>query len=78
MKRLILATALLASATVLGAMAEAQQLPKSGKHTGKYASHLVGEARKVYELEKGQVFILGASNGVFLNDVADGFLDKPR
>jgi hypothetical protein len=62
--------------SLLGATAEAQQLPKSGKYTGKYASHLVGEARKVYELEKGHVFILGASNGVFLNDVADGFLDK--
>jgi len=68
----------LAVVGLFAATAEAQQLPKSGKYTGKYASHLVAEARKVYELEKGHVFILGASNGVFFNDVADGFFDKPR
>ena len=43
MKRLVLTTVLLASTTVLGATPEAQQLPKSGKFTGNYASHLVPE-----------------------------------
>jgi len=56
--------------------AEAQELAKSGKFTGKYASHQVPEVAQTYELEKGHVFFLGRSHGVFLNDVADGFLDK--
>jgi hypothetical protein len=76
MKRLVLATALLVGTTVLGATAEAQQLPKSGKYTGKYAEYGVPELSHAYELEKGHVFYLGQSNGVFFNDVADGFLDK--
>ena len=76
MKRLVLTTVLLASTTVLGATPEAQQLPKSGKFTGKYASHLVPEVSQTYELEKGHVYYLGKSQGVFFNDVADGFLDK--
>jgi hypothetical protein len=76
MKRLVLTTVLLASTTFLGATAEAQQLPKSGKYTGKYASHLVLEVSQTYELEKGHVYFLGKSHGVFFNDVADGFLDK--
>jgi hypothetical protein len=76
MKRLVLTTILLASTTVLGATAEAQQLPKSGKYTGKFAAHQVPEVAQTYELEKGHVFILGRAQGVFLNDVADGFLDK--
>ena len=62
--------------SLLGATAEAQQLPKSGKYTGKYASHLVPEVSQTYELEKGHVYVLGRSHGVFFNDVADGFLDK--
>jgi hypothetical protein len=33
-------------------------------------------SESAYELEKGHVFVLGRSHGVFLNDVADGFLDK--
>ena len=61
--------------SLLATTAQAQQLPKSGKYTGKYASHLVGGGQ-TYELEKGHVFFLGSSHGVFFNDVADGFLDK--
>lgn len=61
--------------SLLATTAQAQQLPKSGKYTGKYASHLAGGGQ-TYELEKGHVFFLGASHGVFFNDVADGFLDK--
>jgi|SRR5580704_14818628 hypothetical protein len=76
MKWLILGTALLMSATLLGATAEGQQLPKSGKYTGKYASHQVPEVAQTYELEKGHVFFLGRSHGVFFDDVANGFLDK--
>jgi hypothetical protein len=76
LRRLVLTTVLLVSTTVLGATAEAQQLPKSGKFTGKYASHQVPEVAQTYELEKDHVFFLGRSHGVFLNDVADGFLDK--
>jgi hypothetical protein len=71
-----LSLALLIITAVLGGTAQAQQLPKSGKYTGKYASHLVTEVGQTYELEKGHVFFLGRSHGVFLNDVADGFLDK--
>jgi hypothetical protein len=74
--RLVPTTVLLVSTTVLGATAEAQQLPKSGKYAGKYASHQVTEVAQTYELEKGHVFFLGRSQGVFFNDVADGFLDK--
>ena len=62
--------------SLLGATVEAQQLPKSGKYTGKYASHLVPEVAQTFELEKGHVFVLTKSQGVFFNDVADGFLDK--
>jgi hypothetical protein len=76
MKWFILGTALLVSVTLLGAAAEAQQLPKSGKYTGKFASHLVPEVAQTYELEKGHVLVLTKSHGVFFNDVADGFLDK--
>jgi hypothetical protein len=71
-----LSLALLISTAVLGGTAEAQQLPKSGKYTGKYASHLVPEVAQTFELEKGHVFVLTKSHGVFFNDVADGFLDK--
>ena len=60
----------------LGATAEGQQLPKSGKYKGTYASHQVPEVAQTYELEKGHVYFLGRSHGVFFNDVADGFLDK--
>ena len=61
--------------SLLGAMAEAQQLSKSGKYKGTYASHLVGGGQS-FDLEKDHIFFLGSSHGVFLNDVADGFLDK--
>jgi hypothetical protein len=59
--------------TLLGAAAEAQQLPKSGKYKGKFGSYAVGQT---YEIEKGHVFFVGMFHGVFHNDVADGFLDK--
>ena len=61
---------------LLATTAEAQQLPKSGKFKGTYASHLVPEVAQTFELEKGHVFVLTKSHGVFFNDVADGFLDK--
>jgi hypothetical protein len=61
---------------LLGAPAEAQPLAKSGKYAGKFAGHLPGGLEQTYELEKGHVFILGPNHGVFLNDVADGFIDK--
>ena len=73
MKRLILTVALLVSTTVLGATAEAQQLPKSGKYSGKFGAQGAGQT---YELEKAHVFFVGMYHGVFFNDVADGFLDK--
>ena len=75
MKRLVLTMALLVSASALGATTAAQQLPKSGKYKGTYASHVIGGGQS-FELEKDHIFFLGASHGVFLNDVADGFLDK--
>jgi hypothetical protein len=56
--------------SLLGATAEAQQLPKSGKYTGKYASDLAGGGES-FELEKDHIFFLGASHGIFFNDVAD-------
>jgi hypothetical protein len=59
---------------LLGAPTAAQQPAKSGKYTGKYAVNF--SADQIYELEKGHVVILGPLRGVFLNDVADGFLDK--
>jgi len=59
--------------SLLGATAEAQQLAKSGKYTGKFGAQGVGQT---YELEKGHVFFVGMYHGVFFNDVADGFLDK--
>jgi hypothetical protein len=61
---------------LLGAPAAAQQPVKSGKFTGKAAFHLPGGVEQIYELEKGHVFILGPVHGVFVNDVADGFIDK--
>jgi hypothetical protein len=61
---------------LLGAPAAAQQSAKSGSYKGKFAAHLPGGVEQIYELEKGHVFILGPFHGVFLNDVADGFLDK--
>ena len=61
---------------LFAATAEAQQLPKSGKFTGKFAAHLVPEVAQTFELEKGHVFVLTKAHGVFFNDVADGILDK--
>jgi hypothetical protein len=34
------------------------------------------EVAQTFELEKGHVFVLTKSHGVFFNDVADGFLEK--
>jgi hypothetical protein len=61
---------------LLGGPAAAQQPAKSGKYVGKLAGHLPGGLEQTYELEKGHVFILGPNHGVFLNDVAGGFIDK--
>src|SRR4030095_10099551 len=61
--------------TLLGAAAEAQQLQKSGKYTGKFGGEAVGQS---YELEKGHAFFVGMFHGVFFNDMADGFLDKTQ
>jgi hypothetical protein len=61
---------------LLTAPAAAQQPAKSGKYAGKYTFHAVAEALHTYELEKGHVFLIVYNHGVFLNDAADGFLDK--
>jgi hypothetical protein len=61
---------------LLSAPAVAQQLAKSGKYRGKLTNHGVAGAGQNYELEKSHVFFIGLVDGVFLNDVADGFLDK--
>jgi hypothetical protein len=60
---------------LVGAPAAAQPA-KSGKYTGKFAYHALAGAGQTYELEKGHVFFLGPAHGVFLNDAADGFIDK--
>ena len=61
---------------LMAAPAAGQQPAKSGKYMGKLAGHLPGSVEQTYELEKDHVFVLGPFHGVFLNDVADGFLDK--
>jgi hypothetical protein len=61
---------------LLSVPAAAQQSAKSGKYKGTAAFHLPGGVEQTYELEKGHVFILGPAHGVFLNDVAGGFIDK--
>ena len=43
---------------------------------GQRNKQLPGGVEQTYELEKGHVFVLGQAHGVFLNDVADGFIDK--
>jgi hypothetical protein len=63
----------MAVVALLGAAADAQQLQKSGKYTGKFGNHGIGQS---YEIEKGHVFWVGMFHGIFYNDVADGFLDK--
>jgi hypothetical protein len=73
-RKLVLAIFAVAIVGLLGAPTEAQQ--KSGKYSGKYTGHAVAGVGQTYELEKGHVFVMGLSQGVFLNDVADGFLDK--
>jgi hypothetical protein len=61
---------------LLGAPADAQQLAKSGKYTGKFAAHAVASVAQTYELDKGHAFFFGQVHGVFLNGVADDFIDK--
>ena len=56
----------------VGVPAEAQ-LAKHGTYRGTIGVRAVGTAN---ELERGHVFFVGAFNGVFLNDVANGFMDK--
>ena len=75
-RKLVLAIFAVAIGGLLGVPTEAQQPAKSGKYTGKFTAHGVASVAQTYELEKGHVFILGQNHGVFLNDVADGFLDK--
>ena len=61
-----------AVALFLGAGAEAQQLPKSGKYTGKYLNSAT--VYKLIELEKDHSFVQELVEGVFLNDLGEGFL----
>jgi hypothetical protein len=75
-RKLILAIFAVAICGMLGAPTDAQRPAKSGKYIGKFAAHLPGGVEQSYELEKGHVFIVGPAHGVFLNDVAGGFLDK--
>jgi hypothetical protein len=71
--RMFAAFVAFAVAALLGATAQAQQQPKSGKYTGKFGSQVVGQN---YELDKGHVFFVGITHGVFFNDIAGGFIDK--
>ena len=61
-----------AVALFLEAGAEAQQLPKSGKYTGKYLNSAT--VYKLIELEKDHSFVQELVEGVFLNDLGEGFL----
>jgi hypothetical protein len=61
----------------LGASGEAQgpkDFPKDGTHRGKFGVQGYGT---VNELEEGHIFFVGGFKGVFFNDVAGGFMDKP-
>jgi hypothetical protein len=64
------------SLALLAAPAAAQQSAKSGTYKGNYWGQGVPGATQSYELEKGHVFYLAQNHGIFLNNVADGFLDK--
>jgi hypothetical protein len=75
-RKLILAIFAVAISGLVGATTEAQQPAKSGKYTGKYFAHAVPGAAQSFELEKGHAFSFGYNHGVFINDVADGFLNK--
>ena len=75
-RKLMLAIFAVAISGLLGASAEAQQTAKSGKYTGKFLGHGIPSAGQNYDLDKGHVFFIGPVHGVFLNDVADGLLDK--
>ncbi len=71
-KRTLLLVAASVIALLLGTSAEAQ-LAKQGKYKGTFGYWGVGT---VHELEKGHIFFVGEFSGVFLNDRADGFIDK--
>jgi hypothetical protein len=75
MKGLVLATVLLVSATVLGATAEAQQLPKSGKYTGKFGAEGVGQT---YELRKVTCSLSACTTAYSLMTLPMVFSTKPR
>src|SRR5579864_7392077 len=62
----------LALVLAVGATAEAQ-LSKHGHWRGMFGARATGTA---YQIEKGHVFFVGDFDGVFFNDVANGFLDK--
>jgi hypothetical protein len=64
------------SVALLAGPAAAQPLAKSGTYKGKFAAHAVASVAQTYELDKGHAFFLGQVHGVFLNDVAGGFIDK--
>ena len=74
MKTKVLCLTVLTFALVLflGAGAEAQ-LASEGRYRGTFTNTATGTA---YELEKGHIFFVGEFSGVFLNDVASGFIDK--
>ena len=55
-RRLLATFMALIIVALLGAMAEAQQLQKSGKYAGKLGYRGAGQS---YELEKGHVFWVG-------------------
>src|SRR5262249_51737914 len=46
------------------------------KYRGIFAAHAVPSVAQTYELDKGHAFFLGQAHGVFLNDIANGFIDK--
>jgi hypothetical protein len=62
----------LALVIAVGVTAEAQ-LPKHGNYRGMFGAQAVGTAN---QMEKGHVFFVGGFNGVFFNNVANGFIDK--
>jgi len=71
-KTLLVALGAVVLILLVGVGAEAQ-LPKQGKYRGMFSAWGVGA---VHEIEKGHVFFLGEFDGVFFNDVANGFIDK--
>jgi hypothetical protein len=70
----VFATMLVAvvAVTILGTSAEAQQLAKSGKYSGKYL--FTANVLKNREVEKDHFFYLAENEGIFMNDAGEGFL----